>query len=353
MSKIEKLRKALGENDLDAILITSPYNRRYITNFTGTAGVAIVSMHDARFVTDFRYIEQAAEQAADFKIIEHKQPIHQVINEQLKDMNVNRVGFEKDHVTFTAYELYEKTMDAELIPVSGLVEELRLNKTADELEILKKAAKIADDTFAHIQNYIKPGAKEIDISNELEFYMRKQGAVSSSFDTIVASGYRGALPHGVASDKEVQSGELVTLDFGAYYKGYCSDITRTIAVGEINDELRKIYHIVQEAQQRGVKGLKPGISGMEADALTRDYITEQGYGEYFGHSTGHGVGLEVHEGPGLSFKSEKKLEPGMVVTVEPGIYVPNVGGCRIEDDVVITETGYEKLTFAPEELITL
>lgn len=353
MNKIEKLRKVLGENDLDAILITSPYNRRYVTNFTGTAGVAIVSREDARFVTDFRYIEQANEQAANFKIVEHKQPIHQELNEQLKELNVNKLGFEKDHVTFSMYELYEKSMDVELVPVSGLVEELRLIKTTEELGVLKQAAKIAEDAFVHIQSYLKPGAKEIDISNELEFYMRKLGADSSSFDTIVASGYRGALPHGVASDKKIQSGELVTLDFGAYYKGYCSDITRTVAVGELNDELTSIYNIVQEAQKAGVEGLKPGITGKEADALTRDYITEKGYGEYFGHSTGHGVGLEVHEGPGLSFRSEKKLEPGMVVTVEPGIYVPNVGGCRIEDDIVITETGYERLTLAPDELIIL
>lgn len=353
MNKIEKLRKVLGENDLDAILITSPYNRRYVTNFTGTAGVAIVSKEDARFVTDFRYIEQANEQAANFKIVEHKQPIHQELNEQLKELNVNKLGFEKDHVTFSMYELYEKSMDVELVPVSGLVEELRLIKTTEELDVLKQAAKIAEDAFVHIQSYLKPGAKEIDISNELEFYMRKLGADSSSFETIVASGYRGALPHGVASDKKIQSGELVTLDFGAYYKGYCSDITRTVAVGELNDELTSIYNIVQEAQKAGVEGLKPGITGKEADALTRDYITEKGYGEYFGHSTGHGVGLEVHEGPGLSFRSEKKLEPGMVVTVEPGIYVPNVGGCRIEDDIVITETGYERLTLAPDELIIL
>ncbi|WP_174613778.1 M24 family metallopeptidase [Virgibacillus ihumii] len=353
MDKIEKLRKAFRENDLDAILITSPYNRRYITNFTGTAGVAIVSKDEARFVTDFRYIEQANEQAADFKIVEHKQPIHQAINEQLKELGVHKVGFEKEHVTFATYELYKESMDVKLVPVSGLIEELRLIKTAEELEVLKQAAKIAEDAFTHIQGYIKPGVKEIDISNELEFHMRNLGAESSSFDTIVASGYRGALPHGVASDKKIQSGELVTLDFGAYYNGYCSDITRTVAVGELSDELTTIYNIVQKAQKIGVEGLKPGITGIEADALTRNYIIEKGYGDYFGHSTGHGVGLEVHEGPGLSFRSEKKLAPGMVVTVEPGIYVPDVGGCRIEDDIVITEKGYERLTLAPKELITL
>lgn len=353
MEKLTTLRKALEADELDAVLITSPINRSYITGFTGTAGVAIISEKDALFVTDFRYTKQATEQAKDFQVVEHKQLIELEIGDQLKNLHIKRLGFEKDHVTFSQYEKYKSIFEADLIPVSGLVEELRLMKTNEELAIMKQAAKIADDAFEHIQDFIKPGVKEIDVSNELELFMRKQGATSSSFDIIVASGYRSALPHGVASDKTIQSGELVTLDYGALYQGYCSDITRTVAVGEISEKLRTIYDIVLEAQLRGVKGIKPGMTGKEADAITRDYIKEKGYGEYFGHSTGHGLGLEVHEAPGLSFRSNKKLEPGMVVTVEPGIYVPSVGGCRIEDDLVITETGNERLTFAKKELIQL
>lgn len=353
MEKLTTLRKALEADELDAVLITSPINRSYITGFTGTAGVAIISEKDALFVTDFRYTKQATEQAKDFQVVEHKQLIELEIGDQLKNLHIKRLGFEKDHVTFSQYEKYKSIFEADLIPVSGLVEELRLMKTNEELAIMKQAAKIADDAFEHIQGFIKPGVKEIDVSNELELFMRKQGATSSSFDIIVASGYRSALPHGVASDKTIQSGELVTLDYGALYQGYCSDITRTVAVGEISEKLRTIYDIVLEAQLRGVKGIKPGMTGKEADAITRDYIKEKGYGEYFGHSTGHGLGLEVHEAPGLSFRSNKKLEPGMVVTVEPGIYVPSVGGCRIEDGLVITETGNERLTFAKKELIQL
>ncbi|MGY0693019.1 M24 family metallopeptidase [Virgibacillus sp. FSP13] len=353
MEKLTRLREELEANKLDALLVTSPINRRYITGFTGTAGVTIVTQNDALFITDFRYIEQATEQAKDFKIVEHKQLIIKEISDQLKQLNVKRVGFEKDHVTFATYELYKKTIDQELIPVSDIVEKLRLIKSESELTTLKQAAKIVDDAFVHIQNYIKPGVKEMDISNELEFFMRRQGATSSSFDTIVASGYRGALPHGVASDKEIQSGELVTLDYGALYQGYCSDTTRTVAVGEISDELKTIYETVLTAQLKGVEGVKPGITGKEADAIVRDYITEKGYGDYFGHSTGHGVGMEVHEGPGLSHRSSTKLQAGMVVTVEPGIYVPNVGGCRIEDDLVVTETGNERLTLAEKKLIQL
>ncbi|SDQ51131.1 M24 family metallopeptidase [Virgibacillus salinus] len=353
MEKLNRLRKALQENNLDAILITSPINRRYMTGFTGTAGAVIVSKDETRFITDFRYIEQANEEAAGYTVIEHKKLIHQEISNQLNQLNVKRIGFEKDHVTYNTYEIYKKEFEVELVPVSGLIEELRLIKTDEELTILKQAAKIADDAYEHIQSYIKPGVKEIDISNELEFFMRNQGATSSSFDIIVASGYRAALPHGVASEKKIESGELVTLDYGALFNGYCSDTTRTVAVGEINDELKSIYNTVLEAQLLGVEGVKPGMTGKEADALTRDYIKEKGYGEYFGHSTGHGLGMEVHEGPGLSFRSDKKLEPGMVVTVEPGIYVPNVGGCRIEDDIVLTEKGNERLTHSSKELIHL
>ncbi|RKQ37766.1 M24 family metallopeptidase [Oceanobacillus halophilus] len=353
MEKLANLKGKLEENDLDGILITSPYNRRYITGFTGTAGAAIISKDDSRFITDFRYTEQATAQAEGFKIIEHSNTLENELKIQLKDMNIKRLGFEKDHVTYGVYQAYKDSFDVELIPVSGIIEEIRLIKSDEELGILKQAAKIVDDAFEHIQSFIKPGVKEIDISNELEFFMRRQGATSSSFDTIVASGYRSALPHGVASDKEIQSGELVTLDFGALYKGYCSDTTRTVAVGDISDQLKDIYYTVLEANQRGVNGIKPGLTGKEADALTRDYIEDKGYGKYFGHSTGHGIGLEVHEGPGLSKRSDVKLKPGMVVTVEPGIYIAGVGGCRIEDDIVITENGNERLTFASKELIQL
>ena len=183
--------------------------------------------------------------------------------------------------------------------------------------------------------------------------MRKQGATSSSFDIIVASGIRSALPHGVATDKIIEKGDFVTLDYGAYYNGYVSDITRTLAVGKPSEELINIYDIVLEAQLRGMAGIKPGMTGREADALTRDLIEEKGYGQYFGHSTGHGIGLEVHEGPALSFRSDIILEPGMAVTVEPGIYLPGVGGVRIEDDTIVTIDGNEALTHSTKELIIL
>ncbi|WP_077621603.1 M24 family metallopeptidase [Sediminibacillus massiliensis] len=353
MGKLEKLRESIKQNNVDALLISSGRNRRYITGFTGTAGVALVSLDKAIFITDFRYTEQANEQVDGFEIIEHKQPIELEIADQVKKIGAKTLGFEKNDLTYAIYERYSQTIEAELVPVGGLIEKLRLIKSEEEMSILRDAAKIADAAFEHILTFIKPGVREIEVSNELEFFMRKQGATSSSFDIIVASGLRSALPHGVASSKKIQAGELVTMDFGALYKGYASDITRTVAVGEISDELKTIYDTVLEAQLKGMEGIKAGITGKEADALTRDHIESKGYGQYFGHSTGHGIGLDVHEGPMLSYRSDQKLEAGMVVTVEPGIYVPDTGGCRIEDDTLVTEQGNESLTFAPKELITL
>jgi len=353
MGKINSVKAALESNDLDAIIITNPINRRYITGFTGSAGIVIISKTANRFVTDFRYTEQATEQATGFTIVEHKRAIELEVNEQLRELGVQTVGFEENDVTYALFEKYKAAFAASLVPVSGIIENIRLYKTEEEIATLKRAGDIADAAYEHIQSFIKPGMKEIEVANELEFFMRKQGATSSSFDIIVASGYRSALPHGVASDKKIELGELVTMDYGALYNGYCSDITRTLAVGKISDELKTIYETVKTAQERGVQQIKPGMTGQEADAITRDYITDKGYGDYFGHSTGHGLGLEVHEQPSLAKSSTEELKPGMVVTVEPGIYIPEVGGCRIEDDIVITESGNQRLTNSTKELIQL
>lgn len=353
MEKIQRLRSSFEKLGIDGMLITSTYNRRYMTNFTGSAGVVLISEEHAQFITDFRYIEQANAQCAGYEIVKHTGSIPDEVAEQVKKLGIKKLGFEQDYLTFSAFKTYEKAVQSELVPVSGEIEKLRLIKTDAEIKILKVAADIADAAFKHMVEYIRPGLTEMEVSNELEFFMRKAGAASSSFDTIVASGYRGALPHGVASDKVIEKGDMVTLDYGAYYKGYVSDITRTLAVGEPDIKLKEIYDIVLQAQMRGMDGIKPGMSGKEADALTRDYITEKGYGEYFGHSTGHGIGLEVHEGPSLASKSEIILEPGMVVTVEPGIYIPGLGGVRIEDDTLITNDHNETLTHSTKDLIIL
>ncbi|MGM0898147.1 MAG: M24 family metallopeptidase [Bacillota bacterium] len=348
--KLMKLREQMQKRELDSLLVTNPYNLRFITGFTGTAGLALITPNDAWFITDFRYTEQAGEQVKEFKVVQAQKGLLDEVARIAQEAAVERLAFEQDYMTFATYSQYKEKLSATLEPVSGLIEKLRMVKTPEEIEVLKAAAKIADDAFEHICTYIKPGMTELQVSNELEFFMRSQGATSSSFDIIVASGLRSALPHGVASDKEIEQGDLITLDFGALYNGYVSDITRTIAVGEPSDKLKEIYQVVLDSQVLALEKIKPGMTGIEADAIARDYIKAKGYGEAFGHSTGHGIGLEVHEGPGLSFRSETVLEPGMAVTVEPGIYLPGIGGVRIEDDILITETGNERLTHSSKEL---
>ncbi|MEL3961626.1 Xaa-Pro peptidase family protein [Lysinibacillus endophyticus] len=353
MIKLEKLRKALIDENVDAILITNQYNRRYMTGFTGTAGVAIVSQNDAVFITDFRYTEQAKKQVQNYRIVQHEGILFKEVANQVEKMGIKTLGFEKDTMTYGVYENYKSLLKANLVPLSGLIEKIRLIKNEQEINIIKVACEIADQAFTHILEFIKPGKTELEVSNELEFFMRKQGAQASSFDTIVASGVRSALPHGVATNKTIEKGDFVTLDFGALYNGYVSDITRTIAVGQPSDQLIEMYNTVLQSQLFALEKVGPGMTGIEADAIARDYLTSKGYGEAFGHSTGHGIGLEVHEGPALSSRSETVLEPNMVVTIEPGIYLPGIGGVRIEDDVLITETGNEKLTHSKKELIIL
>ncbi|WP_093335547.1 M24 family metallopeptidase [Salibacterium halotolerans] len=353
MNRIDNVREKLRGLKGDAVIIDSPANRRYISGFTGTAGAALITLQNAYFITDFRYVEQAEAQCTGFEVVRHTSSVYEKAGELLKQEQAAVLVFEKDHVSYSGFESLQRNTKVELTPVSGLLEEIRLIKTEDELDVLQKAVDIADRAFEHIASYIKPGVKEIDVSNELEFFMRREGAVSSSFDIIAASGVRSALPHGVASEKEIQSGELLTLDFGAYFKGYCSDITRTVAVGEPSSRLREIYQVVHEAQLKALEEIKPGMTGVEADAAARDHIVKHGFGEYFGHGLGHGLGMEVHEGPRLSPKSNQVIEPGMVVTVEPGVYVPEVGGTRIEDDIVITEDGNKTLSKSPKELMIL
>lgn len=355
MLKLEKLRNALLKYGVDAMLITNNYNIRYMTGFTGSSGVAFVTQDDALFITDFRYTEQAERQVVPngFRVVKHEGIIPKEVAEQVKALAVNSVAFEKDSMVYALYEQYKQVLNVDFVPFSGVIEKIRLIKTPEEINIIKVACEIADSAFSHILTYIQPGITELDVSNELEFFMRKQGATSSSFDIIVASGLRSALPHGVATSKVIEKGDFVTLDFGALYNGYISDITRTVAVGQPSDKLIEMYNVVLEAQKLAVEKVGPNMTGVEADAIARNYLKSKGYGEAFGHSTGHGIGLEVHEGPALSYRSETKLEPNMVVTIEPGVYLPNIGGVRIEDDIVITQTGNEVLTHSTKELIIL
>ncbi|UJF14666.1 Xaa-Pro peptidase family protein [Jeotgalibaca sp. MA1X17-3] len=353
MSRLSKIQAILKNKELDALLVTSPYNLRYVSNFTGTTGLALITQEQAFFITDFRYTKQAADQAKGFEIVRNNGPIFDEVKKIVESKGLIQLGFEDTHVSFRSFDQLETMLDCDLIPSSGIVEELREIKDESEIAIIKKACEIADAGFKYILDYIKPGVSEIEIANKLDFHMRELGATGVSFETIVASGYRSAMPHGVASEKLIEQGDFVTLDFGCYYNGYVSDMTRTVSVGEPLPKLKEIYKIVLEAQLKVLEEAKAGMTGIEVDRIARDVISSYGYGDYFGHSNGHGIGLEIHEGPNTSQKAPKKLVVGNVITNEPGIYLDGIGGVRIEDDLIITATGNEILTHSTKELIIL
>lgn len=352
--RLDKLRFALQEQGLQAILITNATNRQYMTGFTGSSGYVLITESKAYLLTDFRYMTQAPKQAIGYEVVEHAPKAMATVKDLLLKSGIAKVGFEQDDMT---YGTFLSTSDAlsgiELIATSGLVEKLRMIKDELELAVMQEAADLADRTFDHILSFIQTGTKEIDIALEIEIFMRRNGATSTSFETIVASGERSALPHGKASDRVIQTNEFVKLDYGAYFKSYCSDITRTVVVGQPTNKHKEIYSIVLEAQLETLDKIRPGMTGKDADAIARNVIKQHGYGDYFGHGTGHGLGMEIHEAPRLSVQGDTVLTPGMTVTVEPGIYLPGFGGVRIEDDIVITETGIHILTHSSKDLIVL
>lgn len=351
MIQIDKVRELIDSEGIDALLVMSDYNRRYLSGFTGSSGAVVITKDDKYLISDFRYDAQAREQAQDFEFVLQKKGLIDFLIQFLEEKNLKVVGFEGAHVNYNTYSRLQENF--ELTPLTDEVEKIRMYKTSDELQLIKKACEIADESYEFILKYVQSGMTELQVKNALESHMTKLGASGASFDTIVASGYRGALPHGVASDKIIETGDMVTLDFGAYYKGYASDITRSFAVGGVSDEMERIYNIVLEAQLKALDHVKTGMTGSEADKVARDVITEHGYGENFGHSLGHGFGLEVHEGPALAKNSDTVLAENMCVTIEPGIYVDGLGGVRIEDDCIVTENGLEKLTHSSKQLFIL
>ena len=352
--RIERLRKAMQQEQLPAVLITNAYNRQYMTGFTGTSGYVLITLDRAIFLTDFRYMTQAAQQCPLYEVIEHQPKAVLTVLELLQKMGIQKVGFEQNDLSYGSYLGYTVDLSGiELVGTSNLVEKLRYVKDEHELQIMQEAADLADQTFTYILTRLKPGVTEKQIALDIEVFIRQNGGTSTSFETIVASGERSALPHGKASDRVIQGNEFVKLDFGAYYKGYCSDITRTVVLGKPTDKHKEIYDIVLEAQLHCLENLKPGMSGKEGDALARDVIAKHGYAKHFGHGTGHGLGMEIHESPRLSQTDDTILTPGMVVTVEPGIYLPGFGGVRIEDDVVLTDTGIKILTHSTKEFLII
>ncbi|MDQ0253072.1 Xaa-Pro aminopeptidase [Evansella vedderi] len=349
--KLRKLREKLSQLGLDGMLVTNQYNRRYISDFTGSAGVLLISPSEAKLLVDGRYTDQAMDQAKEFEIVQSPRNLLQAITDQVEQMGIKRLGYEADHLSVTQFNQYKDNINAELAATSKIIETLRIVKTEDELVQMRGAAQIAEKAFQHILTVIKPGITERDISAELIFQMQKLGASGPANDPIVASGWRSALPHGRATDKVIENGDILTMDFGAIYNGYLSDMTRTLAIGEPPAELKKIYNIVLDTLEHSKEKAMPGVTPRELDKFARDYLDAQGYGKYFIHSIGHGLGLDLHEDPFSS--SEEVFEENMVFTIEPGVYISGLGGVRIEDDVVIKKDGVEVLTPSNKKLIIL
>ncbi|MFW6029710.1 MAG: M24 family metallopeptidase [Halanaerobiales bacterium] len=352
----ERLKKAhnlMNEKKIKAIIIDSGINRRYLSGFTGTAGRILLSIEKDYLFTDFRYTEQAAKEIEGLEVLEVNRNFEEKLNEILNNLGIEKLAFESKTISYQQFQKYEDILECELEAVSDFVEELRVVKDDEEIENIKKAVEITDQAFDHICQFIKAGMTEKEVALELEFFMKKKGASDNAFDFIVASGKRSSLPHGVASDKVIEKGDFITMDFGTFYEGYCSDLTRTVVLGKADRKQKNIYNIVLEAQLKVIEKIKANMSCKDVDAIARDIISEAGYKDNFGHGLGHGIGLEVHEDPRLSFTSDHFLKADMIVTDEPGIYIPNWGGVRIEDDLLITEEGCEVLNKAPKELIEI
>jgi Xaa-Pro aminopeptidase len=353
-ARLESFREKLTEKELDAALVSKPENYAYLSGFTGSSAFLLITQRDAILITDFRYIEQATAQAPLFEVVQYQDTIISTLDSLINSKGIFALGFEGAFLTYEKYiQFKEKLNIKEFVSMGNLIENLRIIKDFDEINLIKEAVRISDKAFSHVLQYIKPGITEIEIAAEIEYFMKKQGASGSSFETIVASGKRSAMPHASASEKKLEQGDAVILDFGALYRGYRSDITRTVFIGSPDKELLKIYNVVLEAQSRSLEGAHKGLTGKEVDQIGREFIKRAGYGNSFGHGLGHGVGLEIHEEPRLSPMGNIRLENGMTVTIEPGIYISGLGGVRIEDLIVISDDKPIILTEAAKEIIIL
>jgi Xaa-Pro aminopeptidase len=361
LTRLNALRQTLAALDpaADALLLTDIGNLGYMTGFTGSTAQGLITPDEALFITDSRYTLRAQAECTGFEIVETPQGSGGY-GEALKNVlaarpGLKRLGFEAGHVTVSQWEAFHVLVPKlEWIGTQDLVETLRLVKDDGEIARIKAAIRVAEDALETVKPLLTPGTREQDFALELEFAMRRLGAAGAAFDTIVASGANGAHPHHHAGPRPLAAGDFVTIDWGAAVNGYNSDITRTFALRSVTPTQREIYAIVLEAQQRAIAAIRPGKTGREIDAVARDYISAQGYGEAFGHSLGHSLGRSVHDGPGFSVRTDTLiLKPGMVLTVEPGIYLENWGGLRIEEDILVTENSCEILTHLPNALEVL
>ncbi|MCH8273817.1 MAG: aminopeptidase P family protein [Armatimonadetes bacterium] len=352
---ISRLRERMAEKGVEAALITHIVAVRWLTGFTGSSGFVILTPADGVFVSDSRYNEQAREQVTGLPVEIFATPVTaaEAIGAQAKRLALSKLAFEAEHVTFATHASWAEKMDGiELTAVEDLAGPLRMVKSPEEIEKIRHACGIADACFKHVQRLLQPGVTEYDIALDIEFYIRRQGA-KVAFDVIAISGPRSARPHGTPSERRLRKGDFVTMDFGAMYDGYCSDLTRTVVIGEASERHREVYNAVLETQNAAIEAMKPGVEAKTVDALARSVLARHGLAKYFGHGLGHGVGRDVHDVGRMNAQSKDVLEPGQVWTVEPGVYIEGFGGCRIEDIVLITESGNEALSHAPKELMVL
>ncbi len=348
LSRIERVRAVLAERDLPALLVSHPANIYYLAGFSGSSGVLLITADDIVLISDFRYTLQAAAEAPAWRFVQSIHPPLVAAREEIVALGLPRVGFDDADVSVAQFHILADDAPFALEPARGVVETLRLTKDADELDRIREAADITDAACARVLELARPGVTERELALAAEWYMRTHGAQAASFDIIVAAGPHSALPHAQPRDVALVAGDLVVVDLGARCRHYCGDLTRTFAVGHATDTAREIYRACLAAQLTGLTRIHAGMTGREADAVVRESIADAGYGDYFGHGTGHGVGVQIHEAPRLSRTSEEPLLAGMTVTVEPGIYLPDVGGVRIEDLVLVTETGVEVISAAPK-----
>lgn len=351
--RIEQFAASLP-GELDGALICSDVSRAYLTGMRSSAGTLLVLRDEAYFIIDFRYIEKARKTVKGCQVL-LQEKLYDQLNEILRRHNVRRLGTESAYMTLEEYLTFQERLKAELTmdkAVSRVLTDLRMCKSPEELDCIRAAQKITDDAFAHILDYIRPGLPERDVARELRDFADRRGSEGPSFDYIVVSGTNSSMPHGVPSEKPLEAGDFVTMDFGCVIGGYCSDMTRTVAIGHCGDEMRQVYETVLRAQKAAIRLTAPGVCCKAVDAAARDLINGA-YEGCFGHGTGHAVGLEIHEQPAFNTRDETICRPGMVMTVEPGIYLEGRFGVRIEDMVLVTKNGCEDLTNSPKELIVL
>jgi len=355
---MKELIKQFDSLKIDGMMITGDWNRRYLSGFTGSNGVILITRMETKIITDYRYYDQAKSQTECDVILHadhtgHKEGIFYEVAKQVNEMGIVRLGFEQQHLSYGLYHKVKQLLTSIMVPTYDVVEDLRMIKSKEELKKIKVASEITDYAYLHILKFIQPGMTEMAVSDELERFIKENSGTTTMFSPIVASGLRSSLPHGRASEKVMESGDMVTIDFGANYKGYWADISRTVALGEPSEQLREIQKVALTSFQHCTENMKAGLKDQEVDKLMRDILIESGYNKYSGTGTGHGIGLEVHEKPLFSVQSEKVLQSGMTITIEPGIYVPNLGGARVEDVLLVTKNGCEVLTPSTKELIII